>query len=297
MSISLSNHKVSPDDFSHHLFPSPEDLEEGKGKKILSLLSLESCTFKKKILPTTDPESSRFTEIPLSRKFTIMASKTESMLNHVRSKREVENDDNIVNNNFTRNGDLPKQKSITELNVKEKIQLNQSRSYAFNFFSFSNDSEYYDGFLRFSSKKFELEKIEHEFRVFRASDVNVTLGACILLWTGINFLLRGSVTTLWDLDKMNFAFLINFLLTILALFSCAFVCFNRLAIVSNSRSILHSYVESSTIRMNSYGQYVEDSIVYFSAAIPSLKLLSRVLMGPCNLEMSSWEFQVIQILY
>jgi hypothetical protein len=280
--------KVSPGEFSAHVFP--PDNPEGRNKK--SSISSVGSRLGSSTLPSSNI-------------FMINASKTESMLNYVRSKRvgvEESSNNNIEKNSVNRKGEFLNEKQhslnqtgevliqkehVAKLNGEDKTQLKP------RLFSITNEDDYYDAFLRFSSKKFQLEKVEEEFRSFRAINVSVTLGIIIAFWAVVYFFLRSNIFSFWH-DHMNPSFLINFLLLILALFSGAFVAFNRLAIVSKENSILYSCKESSTIRMNSYGHYIEDLLVYFSALIPVINLLGRVLMGPCAPNLSSFRLQVMK---
>jgi hypothetical protein len=281
--------KVSPGEFSAHIFP--PDCPEGRNKKS-SISSVGSKVGS--------------SAVPSSKIFMINASKTESMLNYVRSKRvgvEESSNNNVEKNSVIINVEVLNQKQhslnqkgefliqkehVAKLNGEDKTQLKP------RLFSITSEGDYYDAFLRFSSKKFQLEKVEEEFRLFRASDVNITLGVIIAFWAVVYFFLRSNIFSFWY-GHMDPSFFINFLLLILALFACAFVFFNRLAIVSKENSILYSCKESSAIRMNSYGHYIEDSLVYFSAIIPVLNLLGRVLMGFCAPNLSSFRLQVLRI--
>jgi hypothetical protein len=274
-----SSMKISPDEFStHNVLPLNQKDIEGRNQK--------------SSLPKDTRSKSSESGIPGSKRFMTFASKTESMLNYVRSKR-VNVEDN--NGNIKRNSKDHKEEFLKQEGSTAKLVGGYKIPITRNSLSFSDENNaYYDSFLRFSLKK---EKTEEEFRSFRAEDVNITLGTVVTFWTVAYFFLRSSVFSLWYLDHMNISFLINFILAILALISCAFVAFNRLAMVSKPDSILYSYKENSVIRMNSYGQYVEDSLVYFSAVIPSLNLLGRVLMGPCDSDLPTFRLQVDTYIY
>ena len=149
----------------------------------------------------------------------------------------------------------------------------------------SPTSTLYDSCLNFITPEYKTKAVYEEFRNFKRSGFSIQLTLFIAFLNVVYFASRGSLVHLWDIRRLNSAFLSAFICGVVASISVIITLFNRLAVVSHTNGFrcLQRYHHNAVKRMkSSLSQLLEDTIIVFVALGQSLYLFGRIIQGQCR---------------